>query len=61
MEQPEWDRQNKTARTAKIRQPGQDTKERTAEKTARTGQLDRTVRTGHPGQGKQTGETEQDC
>jgi hypothetical protein len=57
---------NKTARTRQ--------KEMTAEKTARTGQLDRTgrsiqsepdsqnetVRKGHPGQGKQTGETEQD-
>ncbi len=49
MGQPEWERQNKTSRTeapeqdcqhraAKIRLPGQDKKERTAEKTARTGQ-----------------------
>jgi hypothetical protein len=79
--QSEWTGQNKTARTeltgqdclhraAKIRQPRQEKKERTAEKTVRTGQLDRigrsikpegAVRTGHPGQGKQTGETEQDC
>jgi hypothetical protein len=75
------DKQNKTARTelteqdcqyraAKIRQPRQDKKERTVEKTASTVQLDKTgryiqpngtVRTGHPGQGKQTEETEQDC
>jgi hypothetical protein len=57
--QQEWDRQNKTARTelteqgcqhraAKIRKHGQDNKERTAEKTARTGQLDRTGRSIQP-------------
>ena len=59
MGQPEWDGQNKTARTelteqdcqhraAKIRQPEQDKKEMTAEKTARTGQLDRTGRSIQP-------------
>jgi hypothetical protein len=67
MGQPEWERQNKTSRTeapeqdcqhraAKIKLPGQDKKERTAEKTARTGHLDRTARTEHPGKVKQTGE-----
>ncbi len=59
MGQPEWDRQNKTARTelteqdcqhraAKKGQPGQEKKERTAEKTLRTGQLDRTGRSIQP-------------
>ncbi len=46
MGQPEWDRelteQDCQHRAAKIRQPGKDEKKRTAEKTARTGQLDRT-------------------
>ncbi len=61
MGQPEWDRQNKTTRTelteqdcqhriAKIRQPRQ----------ADLFSLNGTVRKGHPRQGKQTGETEQD-
>jgi hypothetical protein len=72
MEQPEWDRQNKAARTelpeqdcqhraAKIRQPGQDKKERTSEKhsqysTARTASRNNSARTEKPGQGKQTGQ-----
>jgi hypothetical protein len=43
-------------RAAKIRQPGQDKKETTAEKTARTRQLDRTGRIFSA----QTGQSEQD-
>jgi hypothetical protein len=52
------DRTNRTglpAQGCKIRQPGQDNKETTAEKTARTGQLDRTGRSIQPERDSQNG------